>query len=373
MNMKDAARAAYKKTSQVVPPEKNDTSKNTAMSESPEPLIKTVREVPAGKDNVFRRVAKFLIIIGPDAASRVMRLLGDEETKRIAAELATIKSVPDDERASLLEEFSVLYKSVQKDEELPARDLLIKTYGAEKANEILKKARPYIGGSEPFAYLKNLPPKKIEKVLAGESPATIALVLSRLAPPLAANIIKTLSAEDKKAVVLRLAKLENITQEVLIKVDHALFDKTKTISDEDPINGVERLADILKTLDPATGGDIINLLEREDKDLGLAMRERLFTLEDISGIDTRYLSERLHDMQTNDIARLIIKKPNAFREKILSAISQGRRREVLDEEEYGTFLKADCERVTNDFIARIRLDFEKGRVVIEGRNDEDFV
>lgn len=331
-----------------------------------------VKEV--SKDSVYRRVAKFLMLIGTDEAARVLRLLSDEQTQRIIPEIATIRSISDDEKVAILTEFQELYKSVSAGGgPNVAFNILSQVYGAEKANEMLQKARPYIK-TKPFEYLNNETPKRISQILKDESNATKCLVLTSIDPKKAAAIISAMDLADKKDVVVRLAKMEAVSPEVLQKVDKALFDKLKTIGEEgEELDGREKLTQILKIMDPSAGGDIINLLERDDEELGHEIRARLFTIDDVVNADVKYIQERLHSMQTNDIAKLIIKKPEEFRDKILSCISQGRRKEVIDEEQYGTFLKSDCERVTNDFIMKLREDFEKGKFVVTGRNDDVFV
>lgn len=382
MNLQDTRKNAYQKeiSSHQKDPKNNNAvddidlnikgfKANSGTNNSGEPLIKEV-----SKDSVYRRVAKFLMLIGSDEAAKVLRLLSDEQTQRIIPEIATIRTISDDEKVAILTEFQELYKSVAgAGGPNVAFDILEKVYGAEKANEMLRKARPFVK-SRPFEYLNSETPKRILQILKNESNATKCLVLTNIEPQKAAAIINSMDLADKKDVVLRLAKMEAVAPEVLQKVDKALFDKLKTIGDDgEEVDGREKLAQILKIMDPSAGGDIINLLERDDKELGNEMRARLFTIEDIVNADTKYIQERLHPMQTNDIAKLIIKKPDKFRDKILSCISQGRRKEVIEEEQYGTFLKSDCERVTNDFIMKLREDFEKGKFVVTGRNDEIFV
>lgn len=331
-----------------------------------------IKEV--SNESVYTRVAKFLIIIGSDEAAKILPLLSEEQTQKIIPEIATIKSISDEEKVAILKEFQSLYQSVKgaggKDF---AQEVLIKAYGAQKANELLERAKRFVG-KKPFDYLSNVKVEKVASLLKDESNQTKSLVLANLESKKAAAVINSLDAPTKKDVILRLSKMGNVSEEALSALDKALYDKLQHKRDDGiVIDGKERLADILKAMTPAGGSDILSAISREDEGLGEELRKRLFTLEDVVGADAKYIQARLHDMQSTDIARLIVNKTPAFREKILSCISSGRKSEVLEEEEYGTFLKADCVRITNDFLARLRADYEKGTFIVAGRNDDEYV
>ena len=57
------------------------------------------------KESIFRRVAKFLLIIGIDEAAKILPHLFPEQVDKIALEIASIRSVDEDEAALILAEF----------------------------------------------------------------------------------------------------------------------------------------------------------------------------------------------------------------------------------------------------------------------------
>ncbi|GMO49170.1 MAG: hypothetical protein Ta2G_05850 [Termitinemataceae bacterium] len=48
-------------------------------------------EADGGKDSKYRRVAKFLILLGSEQASSVLENLGEEQVEKISAEIVTIR------------------------------------------------------------------------------------------------------------------------------------------------------------------------------------------------------------------------------------------------------------------------------------------
>ena len=79
-------------------------------------------------------------------------------------------------------------------------------------------------------------------------------------------------------------------------------------------------------------------------------------------------------MSVDEICYLIAGKSKEFREKILSNVSQGRKIEILEQEEIlSPMRKSDCERVTSIFFSILRRSFDEGHLIIKGRNDDVFV
>ena len=332
--------------------------------------------VPAhtdGKDGLYRRVAKFMMLIGVDEAAKIMPHLSPEQTERIVAELATIRDIDKDEAASIMSEFSSLMQKARENGGVDtARNILQKAFGDDKAEQMLDKAVPFKGG-KPFSYLSEASSEKIAALLKDESAAVRALVLSYLKPKVSAEYIQTLKDEEKKEVILRLAKLKEINPELLKRVDAAMEEKNKNImvKKTDAIDGRSVLAGILKRMDGQDEESVIRRISETDPELGADIRQRLFTYEDIVNADDKSLQEKLRTMEDVQIAFVIAGKTPDFREKLLSNVSSNRRASILDEEErHKPMLKTDVEKETSLFFSALRRAWEDGTLIIKGRGEE---
>lgn len=333
-------------------------------------------KLPDGKDSVYRRVAKFLVLIGEDEAAKILPHLSESQIEKIIPEIASIRTIDQDEAEVILAEFKeLLEKSRQSGGVETAKEILTKAYGAKRAEEMFKKAMP-MEGKVPFEYLNDADSERVYLLLKDENPGIQALVLSRLEPKKSASVINLMKPEEKKEIVLRLAKMEPISPEVLRRVDNAMHEKSlkQTTEKAENIDGRNALAQILKKMTAGAETDIINLLSDDDPDLGQDLRNRLFTMDDVINADDRFVQQKLHVMPEADIAYLIAGKTDAFREKILSNISAGRRAEVLDQEEIlKPMRRSDCERITSQFFSALRREYEEGHLIIKDRNDDIFV
>ena len=355
----------------------SQSGKNTVnQSFQQQQILYKVPKPEQKEDSIYRRVAKLLIIIGEDEAAKVLPHLAEEQIEKIIPEIASIKSVSPEESKKILEEFKGLIKqSRQSGGVETARDILQKVYGKEKAQEVLDRAMPFSEG-KPFEYLNDADSERVYLLLKEESVGVQTIVLSHLVPKKAAQIINLMKEDEKKEVMIRLAKMEKISPDVIKRIDKSLHQKSlkQTSEKAESIDGKNVLAQILKKMDPKSESEIINVLSEDNPDLGEDLRSRLFTIEDVVNADDRFIQEKLRDMSIDEICYLIAGKSVEFREKILSNVSKGRKLEILDEESVLTPMrKSECERITSIFFSILRRSFDEGHLIIKGRNDDVYV
>lgn len=329
-----------------------------------------------GRDNVYRRVAKFLLLIGVDEAAKILPHLSESQTEKIIPEIATIRTISSDEAESILEEFKGLFdKARNKGGIETAKIILDKAFGEKKADELLEKVEPYASG-KPFEYLSEADADRVSVLLKDESNPVRALVLSYLKPKIAASVISAMDDESKKDVILRLAKLKEVNPDIVKRVDKAMQEKMNSLatSKSDKIDGKSTLAQILKRMSPEAEEGILNQLSESDPNLGADLRERLFTIEDILNADDKYLQKYLVEADEEDLAYLIAGKDDDFRSKILKNVSENKRKLILETEDFlKPMRKSDCEKATSKFFSAMRRAYEDGKLYIKGRDDEIYV
>ncbi|MCR4627218.1 MAG: flagellar motor switch protein FliG [Treponema sp.] len=369
--------------SQFAPQEKtkaksfDDEAKKAASLLTSGGLVKvTGATKPDGTDSIYRRVAKFFLIIGVDEAAKILPHLTQEQTEKIIPEIASIRNVSSEEAITILAEFQSLVQRAKEGGGIEtAKTILSKAFGEKRASELLEKTVKF-GEEKPFAYLNELENDKVILLLKDELPAIQALVLSNLKPQKAASIINVMDSETKTEIVRRLAKMTPIAPDVLQRVNQTMKEKLNSIdtTSSNQIDGRASLVQILKKLDVQAENDILNNLSEEDPELGQALKKDLFTLEDIINCDDRYLQNELSSMEAGDIALLIAAKNDDFRKKILSNVSKTRGDIILEEEQLRKpMLRSDCEKITSQFMGRMRKAFEEGKYIIKGRTDDIYI
>lgn len=337
-------------------------------------LIKISRDEK--KAEIYRRVAKFLIIIGVDNASEVLKHLPQEDTEKIVSEIIAVRQIEPDEALSILEEFNSVIETVKvRGGTKTAKSILEKAFGSQKAQDLLDRLN--IQKQEvPFEYLSEKEPEKIFDLLKEETNSIRALVLSYVQPQKAASVINMLSKNDKKEVILHLAKTKQVLPEVISRVDKVIHEKSLKQIDvrTNKIDGKNILAQILKKMDMKSENEIIQSLEDIDPLLSEDLKSRLFTIEDVINADDRFIQQYLRELNDIEIAYLVANKSLEFRAKIFDNMSKVRSEVILEEEEYRKpMLKKDCDEITQKFISHLRRAYESGQLMINGRDEEKYV
>lgn len=336
-------------------------------------LVKITKSPSSSKsDSVYRRVAKFLYIIGIDEAAKIIPHLTPEQIEKIVPELASFNSVDENEAVAILDEFkNLVEESRQTSGVEAARDILKKAFGSKKAEEVIQKSVAYPEG-KPFEYLNDCDSERINLVLKDESIPVITLVLSHLKAPLAASVIKSLPDDKKTQVIKRLAKMEKVSPLVVTQVDRTIHEKILSINTEpsNSIDGKALLAGILKKMPQKSETEILQSIAKFQPELSEDIKSRLFTREDFLSCDDKYLQKKLQTIEDKDLAYIIAGKDEAFRGKILSNVSQGRGSDILAEENYRKPMKrSDVDELTDKFMSDLRRAWESGDLLVFNRDD----
>lgn len=274
---------------------------------------------PDGKEDVYRRVAKFLILIGVDQAARVLKYLSQEETERIIPEITAIRKINPDEALSILEEFNSIVTRIKEGGGTHTAHLILeKAFGEERAQDLMSRLN-IEKDVKPFSYLEDKDSGQIMELLKEESNLVRSLVLSYISPQKAADVINMLSPDDKKEVVVNLAKTKKVLPDVLKRVDKAMHEKSlaQIAVQTNVIDGKSVLAEILKKMDFKSEQEIISNIAGTDPALGDDLQSRLFTIDDVINCDDRFIQEYLREFDDTQIAYLIADKTEPFRKKIL--------------------------------------------------------
>ena len=329
-------------------------------------------------DSKFRRVAKFLILIGGKKAAEILGELEPAQVEEISREIASIKVILPEEGEAILEEFKSLfsmpynYSGVSKGGVDAARRILYASMGAEKGEAFLNRAIPETK-ENIFGFLEDFSPDQLDMLLKTETDQAAALILSRLPPKLCAQTLSKLPPERKPEILKRIARQGDVLPEVLEQVSAALKEKVRHISGgakDFEVDGMQALAAILKQGDYAFSDWIVNELEEYSPDMGRDLKEKLHTLDDVIYAVDRPLQNKLKTMSDREIAILVKGRGDKFIAKILSCVSENRRKLIIEEGEIlGAVPKRECDAAAGEFLAWFRLARENGELILV--TDED--
>lgn len=361
-------------------PAKAETRKTEARPSSLKPRNLDARAVAASENYLktgkpgIEKAAKFLLLLGRDEAANVIRHLKPDEIEKVSREIARIDRIDTVEANEILTEFGWLAKtqaaSLEGGPEI-AESMLAAAFGAERAREVFRKAVPE--SRKPFSFLNDFDARQLLVLFKDESPQMIAMILPYIDAKLASGVISELSKPTRSDVIQRIARLDRSSPDVIERVEAVLRDKAAKIGRVDSgerIDGAAVLAGILKHVDGGLEGTILSGIEEDNPTLSQDIRERLFTADDVLRVANRDMQKGLRDLSERDIALVLKGKSQAFRDKILSNVSQGKRTMVLEEYEImGTVRRDEADKATKSFIDFYKKRWEAGDLILEGDDD----
>ncbi|MDR0524904.1 MAG: flagellar motor switch protein FliG [Spirochaetaceae bacterium] len=331
----------------------------------------------------YRRVAKLLILIGPEEAAPILSHLDPEQVEILSKEIAVTRGVTAEEAAAILIEFrsllsgSAKYSAQAVGGVTAARELLHTAFGPEKGEALLRRTVPAAAAAR-FAFLEDLTGEQLMVLFKDESLPAEALVLSKVSPKLAGEVLNNSPPQRKIELIRRIAHLDKTSPEVLERVAAALKEKVKRLKEavgpqtDTEIDGLNVLSAILKSSDPSFGERILQEFGSEDPYLQADLKERLNTLDDVIKAEDRAIQTKLFSMTDQEIVLLLKNRSPEFTEKVLSNMTAERRSYIKDEADIlGPVLRRDADKVAKEFLDWFREKREKGEILLI--NDTDVV
>ncbi|GAB6273905.1 MAG: flagellar motor switch protein FliG [Peptococcaceae bacterium] len=331
---------------------------------------------PVVKLTGLQKAAILLITMGSDLSSQILQNdFFQEDIEHITAAITQMEKVPKVVRENVLEEFGDLRQAkeyILQGGIKYAQELLEKTVGPQRAQEIIKKLTRE-AKAIPFSSLRKTDPRYLFNFIREEHPQTIALILSYFEPEQAAQILSLLPKEMQSDIARRIAIMDRSNPEVVEEIEKVLESRLASVikQGQTTIGGISFLVEILNMSNRNTEKTILEELEANAPDLADEIRKKLFVFEDIVRLDDFSIQRVLREVDGKDLALAMRGASGEVRNCIYRNQSK-RAGEMLKEEiEFmGPVRLRQVEEAQAKIVKVIRTLEESGEIVIS-RGGED--
>jgi flagellar motor switch protein FliG len=283
-----------------------------------------------------QKLAALLVILGSDTAAQILRGFDPLEVEGICSEMAKFAMIDQELQTEILREFSEVAveagTAVRGGVDV-TRVTLEKAIGLFKATEILARVAPTRSSVASIQEIVDMEPRQIYNLIRHEQPQTVALILSYLGADKAAEAIAFFPTDQRDKILERIATLAPTPVEVVEKVVAVLVAKrgvnqTRALSQT---GGVKTAANVLNAMDKNQGKNVLGALEERNPELGQAIRQKMFTFEDLANLDTTILQRILREVDLREVALALKSASDQLKTKLLSCITK-RAAETVQEE-----------------------------------------
>lgn len=324
-----------------------------------------------------RKTAILLTSMGTARAATMLRRMSDPEVEEILREIADLGDVDAELVDAVVADFASSAShtpAVMTGGADVARELMMASLDSERAQAMAERV-PEMSHGKSFEYLRRVAPRLAATFLVDEHPQVIAVVLSNLPSPLAAELLAQMPSDFRREVAVRIATLDRTSPDVVQIIDAHLAARfaTITVDNQRVMGGVSALVDLLTRSDDATERAVVEGLAEVDEGLADKVRAALFSFEDIVGLPDRAVQQVLRGVDTKDLALGLKGASQAVSDKLLGNLSS-RASETLREEIelLGRVRSSEVEEARNSVLRVIRELESQGQIVLE-RGGDDFV
>ena len=325
-----------------------------------------------------QKTAILVLALGEAFAADVFKKLDRAEITAISRAMAKLDSVGKEQAEEVLGEFNqamtigkeMLYGGPEQ-----VRKMISASLDSDTARYILEEL-DFATGPTPFKELGNVSPKILAQILRNEHPQTLALILGHLPPENAGNLLQQLGPGVRAEVLVRLAKLEAVPEEMLMEVDRVLQSQLIAIGGKEgkKVGGVGSVAEILNAIDRATEEEIMADIEEESAQLADEIKQLMFVFEDIMKLDDKGIREVLKEISNEDLTMALKAAPEELREKFFKNLSERAGNMIREDLEImGPVKLSEVEGAQQNIVKQVRRLEAEGRIVIAGSGGEVLV
>jgi flagellar motor switch protein FliG len=328
----------------------------------------------------LRKAAMLLVVLGEQSSAELLQQLSEDDVQKVSREVARITAITGDQSEIVLQEFHHLATAgdyVARGGVDYARKLLMRAFNPDVAKRLLDRLTKALGSeAASFDAIQKADPQQLAKFIHSEHPQTIALVLSHLNSTQAAALLNSLPPGLRSDVAQRMASLDQISPEVILKIIGVIGQKLKTLGEfsRESYGGVRAVAEMLNRLDSASSREILTHIDQQDSNLAETIRHLMFVFEDLLLIDPMGLKEVLAKIDRKVLTVALKGTSEQLRTQILGSMSQ-RGADMLreDMDALGPIKIKDVEAAQQQIIAIVRQLESEGVLSLKGTVGEQYV
>jgi len=328
----------------------------------------------------LQKAAILMVLLGEESASHIYRNLPEGDVERLTRRIAELEHFKPETAMSVLEEYYQLTLTqgyLAEGGPDYAQKLLVKAFGEAGAQRLLDQAsRTMEQNAVQLESLQEADPQQLAKFLEVEHPQTIALILAHLNARQASALLLRLPEEVRAETVKRLAQLRQFSPEVAQKVALSLNKHLESLGEQSrrAYAGFKGAADLLNQLEPVSSKGILETIEKDDPKMALAIRNLMFTFEDLLGVPEAGIRELLGQLDKKALALSLRGASEELKNLIFKSMSS-RAVDMLKEdmEVLGPVRSKDVNQAQREVVEVARRLEAEGKLVLSAESQEEYV
>lgn len=328
-----------------------------------------------------KKVATFLLALDPKVASDLLGRFESDEKTEVAEAMMGMPYVDQETVDQVLTEFEqAASRGFAGTSKANLRAILETTLGKGRVDGFLKDAGRSGSWAASFDALGRLEPEPLAKLLAGELPQTITIVLSHLEPPKAGAVLAQLPKELALDIVHRMVSGDQaVAPTVLESIGRALETQATALTSSSASwatseRRYQLIADLLNAAPRAVSDAALEVIRRDDPRAGEELRVRMFPFEDLPLLNVEGLRKVLGAVEQRTVALALKTASAEVKDCVFRSLSKRAGQTVREElEMLGLQPLSEVEKAQRAILAVVNKLVDAGDIVINRGAQEQMV
>lgn len=324
-----------------------------------------------------QRAAVILLVLGEEHGRTIWQQFDDDEIRIITRSMAELGTVDADEVERLMLDFVGKLSSAGAVTGSFDRtiSLLEKILPSDQVALIMEEIRGP-AGRNMWQKLGNIDAVVLANFLKNEYPQTIAVILSKIRPDHAANVLRNLPNDLSIEVVGRMLRLESVQKEALDHIENTLRTEfVSTLTQTRRRDPHEMMAEIFNGFDRQTEMRFLAELDASNQEAAERIRALMFTFDDLAKLDQAGLQTLVSQADKDALARALKGASQPMRDFFFGAMSQRAAKNMQDDmDALGPLRLKDVDEAQTKLVQLTKELAEKGEIVLsKGGADDELV
>jgi flagellar motor switch protein FliG len=324
-------------------------------------------------------IAMLLLSIDQELAAKILRNFTDDTVDKITRAMQELQEIAIDRDTVRSVYQSTVERMRQGGMALGDVGGLMKTvlsraFGEQRSSDVARRANSDILAKRPFAMFEALTAEDLANLLTEEHPQISAVFIAHLDRKKGGEVLKFLDEELRADLVHRVATLDRTPADVVQRVLEVMRKKVKdlglTTLRSEPKAWVKAAASLLNNLG---GGEkaVLEKIEAADANIAGAIREEMFTFDDIQKLDKKSMQKILATVDSRQLAVSLKAAIPPVEQAILGNLSKRASDMVREERDnLGPTPLSEVLTSQNEILKLIRDLMDKGEIKAGGAAEQ---
>ena len=324
------------------------------------------------------RAAIFLLGVGEETATQVMRHLSAKEVQQVGEAMAAISGLTNKDVSGVLAKFCTEASEINPlavtAPEFTKR-VMTSALGEGRAKSILSRVMDKPEEHSGVDALHWMAAEAIAEVLVEEHPQIAATVLTQLEDDHAAEVLALLPEELQKDLILRIARMQELDPRAMEELDRVMSSQLGKLQKSPPrkVEGVNNAAAILNATSSSMEKFLLESLQSTDQELGDEVKEKMFVFDNLMALDDRGFQRLIREIATEHLVVALKGVDMTLQERFFNNMSE-RAADILkdDMDAKGPVKVSEVEAAQKQILITAQTLAEEGELML-GRESGDYV